>query len=68
MALDFGGQKTAGTAAGLLDGAGYLGATLSGIGVGALVVYGAWSLAFSTMMGLAFVSLLICGMLWVRRS
>jgi len=64
IALDFGGRKMAGTAAGMLDGLGYAAATLAGWGVAALVKAGGWSLAFSLMAWLGAASVLLCVLLW----
>lgn len=64
VALDFGGRRTSGTAAGLLDGVGYLGATAAGYGVAALVVARGWSYAYSVMAALAVVGVGLCVFLW----
>ncbi|MEW6056386.1 MAG: MFS transporter [Bdellovibrionota bacterium] len=64
VALDFGGQKTAGTAAGLLDGVGYLAATLSGIGVATLVVRSGWSQVFFLMAAFTVVAMCISLTVW----
>ncbi|MBI3555956.1 MAG: MFS transporter [Deltaproteobacteria bacterium] len=64
VALDFGGRRTAGTAAGLLDGIGYLGATLAGWGVAEVVVKLGWSQAFTFMAGLTVLAIILCGFLW----
>ena len=58
VALDFGGRRTAGTAAGLLDGVGYLAATLSGVGIAKVLVRSGWSLAYSAMAFLTVVAIL----------
>jgi sugar phosphate permease len=63
-ALDFGGRKTAGTAAGLLDGTGYLGATLGGVGVAWIVNKGSWGQAYTIMAGLTAIGVVLCGFLW----
>lgn len=67
VALDFGGRKTAGTAAGLLDGVGYVGATLAGYGVASVVVARGWAYAYSIMSGLTLVGVLLCAFLWKVR-
>jgi sugar phosphate permease len=64
VALDFGGKRTAGTAAGLLDGAGYLGGTLSGIGVAKFVVSSGWNQTFLAMAILASLGVLLCLLVW----
>ena len=60
VALDFGGKKTAATAAGLLDGAGYLAASLAGVPVADLVVHRGWPFAYSVLAGLTLVGALAC--------
>lgn len=60
VALDFGGRKTAGTAAGLLDGVGYFAASAAGYAVAKIVVVGGWPLAYGLMAGLSFVSVATC--------
>lgn len=64
VALDFGGRKMAGTAAGLLDGLGYAAAATAGCGVGRMVKVGGWSLAYSLMAWLGAGSVLLCVLLW----
>ncbi|HZV02287.1 MAG TPA: MFS transporter [Planctomycetota bacterium] len=63
-ALDFGGRRTAGTAAGLLDGVGYLGGILAGSGVAEAVKQLHWSGAYGIMAVVALVGVVICGFLW----
>jgi OPA family glycerol-3-phosphate transporter-like MFS transporter len=53
MALDLGGKRGSSTAAGLIDSAGYLGATLSGYGVGKLAQQYSWSAVFQALAGVA---------------
>lgn len=64
VALDFGGRKTAGTAAGLLDSVGYLGATLSGWGVAEIVLKWGWARAYTAMAVLTLFAIALCGLLW----
>jgi sugar phosphate permease len=64
VALDFGGRRTAGTAAGLLDGVGYLAASLSGIGIARILVESGWSLAYTAMAFLTGIAIVLCGLLW----
>lgn len=64
VALDFGGKKTAGTAAGLLDGVGYLGAALSGIGIARLVIHSGWNNTFFVMGISTIVAIFLCFYLW----
>ncbi len=63
-ALDFGARRTAGTAAGLLDGVGYTGAALAGRGVAEAVKGFGWSGAYGIMAVLAIAGVAICGFLW----
>lgn len=51
-ALDVGGSRSAATAAGLLDGVGYLGAVLSGRFVGKLAQTQGWGVAMGVLAGL----------------
>ena len=60
VALDFGGKEGAATAAGLLDGVGYLGASLAGVGVGALVDREGWPAAWQVLGALGFVAITLC--------
>ena len=66
IALDYGGRTTAATAAGLLDSAGYLAATLAGFGVAQLVTSRGWSFTFLSMAGLTAVALVLCLLVWNR--
>lgn len=63
-ALDFGARRTAGTAAGLLDGTGYLGAALAGKGVADAVQGIGWSGAYAIMAALGVVGVAISCALW----
>ena len=49
MAADLGGRRAGSTAAGLIDGAGYLGAVASGWGVGTLAERAGWAVAFRAL-------------------
>lgn len=66
VAIDFGGRKTPGTAAGLLDGAGYLGAVASGIGVATLLADGDWGRVYLILASLSVLGLGIAVWLWAR--
>ena len=66
VALDFGGAQSAATAAGLLDGIGYLGASLAGIGVARVVAAWGWSTAFDMLAGLAAAAVILTVPLWRR--
>ena len=58
MAVDLGGRRGSATAAGLIDSAGYLGAVLSGWGVGALAERAGWATAFRALAGVAGAAVL----------
>ncbi len=60
IALDFGGRKTAGTAAGILDSAGYLAATFSGFGIAKLAATSGWSATFTLLAAFAAAAVLLC--------
>jgi sugar phosphate permease len=49
LALDFGGRSASATAAGALDGVGYLGGAAAGIGVASLVEQAGWGAMFGTL-------------------
>ena len=49
LSLDFGGKRGSSTAAGLADTAGYLGAILSGYGIGTIAEEHGWSGAFQAL-------------------
>jgi sugar phosphate permease len=63
-ALDFGGPRTSGTAIGLLDGAGHLGAVLAGYGVAMVVVNNGWEQAFQLMAIVSVVGIFLTAFLW----
>jgi OPA family glycerol-3-phosphate transporter-like MFS transporter len=56
MAIDLGGRAGSATVAGLVDGAGYLGGILAGIGVGQLAEQSGWGVAFGALAGVSVVS------------
>jgi sugar phosphate permease len=56
MALDVSGKRGAATAAGIIDGAGYLGATASGVVLGTIAQHFGWSAAFDVVAGTAFLA------------
>ena len=66
VALDFGGRQSAATAAGLLDGIGYLGASLAGVGVARVVATWGWSIAFDILAALAASAVFLTLPLWRR--
>ena len=66
VALDFGGKDAAASAAGLLDGVGYLGASLAGVGVAAVVDHAGWAGAWQVLAALSGLSVVLCLPLWKR--
>jgi OPA family glycerol-3-phosphate transporter-like MFS transporter len=59
VALDVAGKRGASTAAGLIDGAGYLGATASGFVLGGLADKSGWSAAFDVIAAVALAAALV---------
>jgi OPA family glycerol-3-phosphate transporter-like MFS transporter len=68
IALSLGGKRGSSTAAGLIDGAGYLGAVLSGWGIGSLAQRYGWSVAFIVLAGVAALTALVTAVYWVRQE
>jgi OPA family glycerol-3-phosphate transporter-like MFS transporter len=62
MAIDLGGRAGSATVAGLVDGAGYFGGILAGIGVGELAESSGWSTAFGALAGVSAVSVGLAGL------
>lgn len=67
-ALDLGGKRGSSTAAGLIDSAGYLGATLSGRGVGSLAESFGWSTALAALAMTAGLTTLAAAVYWVLQD
>jgi OPA family glycerol-3-phosphate transporter-like MFS transporter len=65
MALDLGGKRGSSTAAGLIDSAGYLGAVLSGWGIGALAQRAGWPTAFGALAAVAGLTTLTAVLYWL---
>jgi sugar phosphate permease len=59
VALDVAGKRGAATAAGIIDGAGYLGATASGYVLGKLADQAGWSAAFDVIAAVALAAALV---------
>ncbi len=59
MSLDFGGKRGAATAAGIIDGVGYLAGWLSGDTVARITVAFGWKNAFLMLAGAAFLTALV---------
>ena len=68
MALDLGGKRGGSTAAGMIDGAGYLGAILSGYGVGKLVEHYSWSTSFQALAGVAALTTVAALVYWILQE
>ncbi|MFO0849608.1 MAG: MFS transporter [Gemmataceae bacterium] len=68
LALKIGGQRGGSTAAGLIDTAGYVGAILSGSGVGRLAAVSGWGTAFAALAGVAAVTLAVAAVFAVREG
>jgi OPA family glycerol-3-phosphate transporter-like MFS transporter len=66
-AMDFGGRKAAGTAAGLIDAFQYIGAGLTGFGVGAIVDKVGWGGWTASLMAFAALGAILMGSLWNAR-
>jgi OPA family glycerol-3-phosphate transporter-like MFS transporter len=61
LALDVSGKRGAATAAGIIDGAGYLSASSAGVLLGKLAEERGWSAAFDAMAAVALVATLVTG-------
>ena len=59
MSLDFGGQRGSATAAGIIDGFGYIAGWLSGVTVARISVAYGWSTAFFALAGVSFATALV---------
>ncbi len=72
LSLDFGGKRGSSTAAGLADTAGYLGAILSGYGIGTIAEEHGWSGAFQALGTVAAITFAAAALYWymhdVRRA
>jgi OPA family glycerol-3-phosphate transporter-like MFS transporter len=66
LALDVSAKRGAATAAGIIDGAGYLGASLAGIVLGGVAEKWGWSAAFDVVAAAAFMATLVTGAWAVR--
>jgi sugar phosphate permease len=61
LALDVSGKRGAATAAGIIDGAGYLSASSAGVLLGRLAEERGWSAAFDAMAAVALVATIVTG-------
>jgi len=62
--MDYGTRKAASSAAGFIDGLGYIGATLTGIVSGWLIDYYSWDAAFTFWIVSAFIAAGLMATLW----
>ena len=67
MSLDFGGKRGSATAAGIIDGVGYLAGWLSGDTVARVTVAFGWKNAFLALAGAAFLTTLVALVLLVHQ-
>jgi len=65
--MDFGTRKAAASAAGFIDGMGYIGAALTGLASGFLADHFGWNAAFYLWMGGAFAASILMLLLWNYR-
>jgi len=68
MALDFGGKHAGATASGIIDGIGYLGGTLAGIGVAQISVALGWRGVFVSLAAVCAVSAVAAGWLCFQQT
>jgi sugar phosphate permease len=67
MSLDFGGKRGSATAAGIIDGVGYLAGWLSGDTVARITVAFGWKNAFLSLAGVALLTALVALVLAVHQ-
>jgi OPA family glycerol-3-phosphate transporter-like MFS transporter len=65
LAVRFGGQRAAATAAGIIDTAGYLGSIMSGSVIGRIAQKHGWGAAFGTLAGVACATLCVAAIYWI---
>ena len=65
--MDFGTRKAAASATGFIDGWGYLGAGLQGIGTGLLVDRWGWNAGFAFWIASAFLGAVLMALLWQHK-
>lgn len=68
VSLDFGGKKGSATAAGWIDGIGYLGGMLAGSGVGEIATKWGWSSAFLALAVVTGVSCIAAMIYWRQQK
>lgn len=67
MSLDFGGKRGSATAAGIIDGVGYLAGWISGDTVARVTVAFGWKNAFFALAGAAFLTSLVALVLAIHQ-
>ena len=67
VALDVAGKRGTATATGIIDGAGYMGATASGYVLGRIADRAGWSAAFDVLAGAALLATIVLPASLVRR-
>jgi len=65
MTLDVAGKRAAATAAGIVDGAGYAGASLVGVVIGGVADRWGWSAAFDVIAAAAAIATLVAAAWWL---
>jgi OPA family glycerol-3-phosphate transporter-like MFS transporter len=68
MALDFGGKHAGATASGIIDGIGYLGGALAGVGVAQVSVALGWRGVFVALASVCAVSAAAAGWLYIHQA
>jgi sugar phosphate permease len=64
ITLDVAGKRGASTTAGIVDGVGYVGASLAAIVLGSVSKRHGWSAAFDVIAGVTGVALVLAGLWW----
>lgn len=67
MAIDFGSKHASAAAAGIMDAVGAVGAVFSGAGMGYMIDKFGWAGAFSTVIGIALATAILCFLMWNHR-
>ncbi|MHA1558306.1 MAG: MFS transporter [Alphaproteobacteria bacterium] len=67
-AADFASKKAAGAATGLTGTVGYIGTAFAGVGIGSIVEYFGWDIAFMTIIGACILSAFFFALTWNHRS
>jgi OPA family glycerol-3-phosphate transporter-like MFS transporter len=68
LAMKLGGQRGGATSAGVIDTAGYLGASLAGSGIGRVVTWYGWKTAFDALAGVTTLTLAVAIVYTVREG